>query len=119
MSKTLLEIHHTPSPYTQEMFEAVAAGATDPEIEGADVVRRPALTVSPVDMLEADGYLLRSPPRLAVDGQRLAVGSRRAVRGTEDWRGWTDGASPMNTDATVVAWSNGRRRNGPGGVTGA
>jgi hypothetical protein len=21
----------------------------------------------------------------------------------EDWRGWTDGASPMNTDATVVA----------------
>ena len=39
MSKTLLVIQHTPSPYTQEMFEAVAAGATDAEIEGAEVVR--------------------------------------------------------------------------------
>jgi hypothetical protein len=119
MSKRLLVIHHTPSPYTQEMFEAVVAGATDPEIEGVDIVLRPALTVAPVDMLEADGYLLRTPPRLGVDGQRLAVGPRRAVRGTEDWRGWTDGACPMNIDATVVARSNGRRRNGPGGVIGA
>jgi hypothetical protein len=103
MSKRLLVIHHTPSPHTQEMFEAVVAGATDPEIESVEVVRRPALTVSPVDVLEADGYLLGTPARLAVDGQRPAVGWRRAVRGTEDWRGWTDGASRMNTDATVVA----------------
>jgi multimeric flavodoxin WrbA len=64
MSKTLLIVHHTPSPYTQEMFEAVVAGATDPEIEGVEVVRRPALTVSPVEMLEADGYLLGSPANL-------------------------------------------------------
>ena len=64
MSKTLLVVHHTPSPYTQEMFEAVVAGATDPEIEGVEVVRRPALTVSPVEMLEADGYLLGSPANL-------------------------------------------------------
>ena len=48
----------------QEMFEAVLAGATDPEIEGVEVVRRPALTVSPVEMLEADGYLLGSPANL-------------------------------------------------------
>ena len=40
------------------------AGATDPEIEGVEVVRRPALTVSPTDMLEADGYLLGSPANL-------------------------------------------------------
>ena len=46
------------------MFEAVLAGATDPEIEGVEVVRRPALTVSPVDMLEADGYLLGTPANL-------------------------------------------------------
>ncbi|MCV7358301.1 flavodoxin family protein [Mycolicibacterium fluoranthenivorans] len=46
------------------MFEAVLSGATDPEIEGVEVVRRPALTVSPVDMLEADGYLLGSPVNL-------------------------------------------------------
>jgi multimeric flavodoxin WrbA len=64
MSKTLLVVHHTPSPYTQEMFEAVLSGATDPEIEGVEVVRRPALTVSPTDVLEADGYLLGSPANL-------------------------------------------------------
>ena len=60
----LLIVHHTPSPYMQEMFEAVLAGATDPEIEGVEVVRRPALTVSPADMLEADGYLLGTPANL-------------------------------------------------------
>ena len=60
----LLIVHHTPSPHLQEMFEAVLAGATDPEIEGVEVVRRPALTVSPVDMLEADGYLLGTPANL-------------------------------------------------------
>ncbi|MHA7650449.1 flavodoxin family protein [Mycobacterium sp. ML4] len=60
----LLVVHHTPSPHCQEMFEAVVAGATDPEIEGVEVIRRPALTVSPVEMLEADGYLLGTPVNL-------------------------------------------------------
>jgi hypothetical protein len=60
----LLIVHHTPSPHCQEMFEAVVAGATDPEISGVDVVRRPALTVSPVEMLEADGYVLGTPANL-------------------------------------------------------
>jgi multimeric flavodoxin WrbA len=64
MTKTLLVVHHTPSPHMQEMFEAVVKGATAPEIEGVEVVRRPALTVSPVEMLEADGYLLGSPANL-------------------------------------------------------
>lgn len=64
MSKTLLIIHHTPSPHCQEMFEAVVSGATDPDIEGVAVVRRPALTVSPVEMLAADGYLLGTPANL-------------------------------------------------------
>ena len=61
---TLLVVHHTPSPHCQELFEAVVAGATAPEIDGVEVVRRPALTVSPVEMLEADGYLLGSPANL-------------------------------------------------------
>jgi multimeric flavodoxin WrbA len=61
---TLLIVHHTPSPHTQEMFEAVLAGATDPEIEGVDVVRRAALAVTPSDMLAADGYLLGTPANL-------------------------------------------------------
>ncbi len=64
MSKALLIIHHTPSPHCQEMFEAVLAGATDPEIEGVEIIRRPALTCSAADMLAADGYLLGSPANL-------------------------------------------------------
>ena len=64
MTKRLLVVHHTPSPHTQEMFEAVVSGATDPDIEGVEVVRRPALSVSPVEMLEADGYLLGTPANL-------------------------------------------------------
>ncbi|MDH6244915.1 multimeric flavodoxin WrbA [Mycobacterium sp. OTB74] len=60
----LLVVHHTPSPYCQEMFEAVLAGATDPEIEGVEVLRRPALTLAAADVLEADGYLLGSPANL-------------------------------------------------------
>lgn len=61
---TLLVIHHTPSPHCQEMFEAVLAGATDPEIEGVDVVRRAALAVTATDVLAADGYVLGSPANL-------------------------------------------------------
>ncbi len=60
----LLIVHHTPSPHCQEMFEAVLAGATDPEIVGVEVIRRPALTVAPVEWLEADGYLLGTPANL-------------------------------------------------------
>ena len=60
----LLIVHHTPSPYCQAMFEAVISGATDPEIDGVEVVRRPALSVSASDVLAADGYLLGSPANL-------------------------------------------------------
>jgi hypothetical protein len=34
VSKTLLVVHHTPSPTTRELLEAVLAGANDPEIDG-------------------------------------------------------------------------------------
>jgi multimeric flavodoxin WrbA len=61
---TLLIVHHTPSPALQAMFESVLAGATTDEIEGVDVKRRPALTATPVDVLEADGYLLGTPANL-------------------------------------------------------
>ncbi len=40
------------------------SGASDPDIEGVDVVRRPALSVSTTDWLEADGYLLGTPANL-------------------------------------------------------
>src|SRR4051794_38912040 len=64
MTKRLLIVHHTPSPHTHEMLQAVISGATDPEIEGVEVIRRPALTCSATDMLEADGYLLGTPANL-------------------------------------------------------
>lgn len=39
-------------------------GAKDPSIEGVDVVVRPALAATAVDVLEADGYLLGTPANL-------------------------------------------------------
>src|SRR5258707_13841918 len=61
---TLLIVHHTPSPTLQAMFEAAADGARTDEIEGVDVLVRPALTASEVDVLAADGYLLGTPANL-------------------------------------------------------
>lgn len=60
----LLIVHHTPSPNLQAMFEAVVSGATTDEIEGVEVVRRPALAATVPDVLEADGYLLGTPANL-------------------------------------------------------
>ncbi|MEV7091494.1 NAD(P)H-dependent oxidoreductase [Amycolatopsis sp. NPDC051045] len=60
----LLIVHHTPSPSTQALFEAVVAGATHPDVEGVEVVRRAALAATVPDVLEADGYLLGTPANL-------------------------------------------------------
>ncbi|HEY3464531.1 MAG TPA: NAD(P)H-dependent oxidoreductase [Amycolatopsis sp.] len=60
----LLVVHHTPSPSTQALFEAVLAGATHPDIEGVEVVRRAALAATVPDVLEADGYLVGTPANL-------------------------------------------------------
>ncbi|AEF40092.1 flavodoxin family protein [Hoyosella subflava] len=57
MSPTLLVVHHTPSPGTRELLEAVLEGARDPEIEGVDVRSVPALGATVSDFLDADGYL--------------------------------------------------------------
>ncbi|MBA9007035.1 MULTISPECIES: flavodoxin family protein [Thermomonospora] len=59
--RTLLIVHHTASPNLQAMFEAVRDGASTDEIEGVEVVARPALTASAVDVLEADGLILGTP----------------------------------------------------------
>lgn len=58
---TLLVVHHTPSPATREVLEAVLSGTRDPDIAGVDVVVRPALAASVTDMLDADGYLFGTP----------------------------------------------------------
>ncbi|HVQ97863.1 MAG TPA: flavodoxin [Mycobacterium sp.] len=64
MSETLLVVHHTPSPGTREVLEAVLTGANDPEIQGVDVVVRPALAATVSDMLDADGYLFGTTANL-------------------------------------------------------
>jgi multimeric flavodoxin WrbA len=61
---SLLHVHHTTSPSVHAMFDAVQSGATDPRIEGVDVVTRAALQASVSDALAADGYLLGTPANL-------------------------------------------------------
>lgn len=60
----LLVVHHTPSPATHTLLEAVLEGTRAEGIDGVEVVVRPALTASEVDVLEADGYLLGTPANL-------------------------------------------------------
>lgn len=61
---TLLIVHHTPSPWTQAMLEAVLDGARNDEIEGVDIEVRPALAATAVDVLHADAYLLGTPANI-------------------------------------------------------
>jgi multimeric flavodoxin WrbA len=130
--KRLLIIHHTPSPHCQEMFEAVLAGATDPDIEGVEVVRRAALTCSAADMLEADGFLLGTPANLgyisgalkhAFDGAYYQIldstrgrtfglylhgnegteGAERAVDGITTGLGWVKAAETVTVSGKPTA----------------
>lgn len=60
----LLVVHHTPSPATQAMLEAVLSGAGDPELSEVDVVVRPALAAVVPDVLAADGFVLGTPANI-------------------------------------------------------
>jgi len=57
----LLIVHHTPSPPTHALLEAVRSGASDPSIEGVDVELRAALALTVPDVLGADAFLLGTP----------------------------------------------------------
>ncbi|MBY4276973.1 flavodoxin family protein [Rhodococcus fascians] len=61
MARTLLIVHHTPSPPMRELLESVLAGARDPEISGVDVRSVPALGATVPDVLAADGFLFGTP----------------------------------------------------------
>jgi multimeric flavodoxin WrbA len=58
---SLLVVHHSPTRSMRTLTDAVLAGAVDPEIDGVDVVVRPALEATADDVLAADGYLLLTP----------------------------------------------------------
>ena len=60
----LLIVHHTTSPSLHSMFDAVHEGSTDRSITGVEVVARPTLAATALDVLEADGYLLGTPANL-------------------------------------------------------
>src|ERR1700736_2307762 len=60
----LLIVHHTTSPSLHSMFDAALDGATDRSITGVEIVARPALAATAVDVLDADGYLLGTPANL-------------------------------------------------------
>jgi NAD(P)H-dependent FMN reductase len=64
VSSHLLVVHHTPSPPLHALLQAVVDGAADPSIAGVEVVVRPALSASVVDVLAADGIVLGSPVNL-------------------------------------------------------
>jgi len=64
MMGTLLIVHHTPSPALHSMFEAAVAGAGTDDLEGVELVIRPALTAAVADVLAADALLLGTPANI-------------------------------------------------------
>lgn len=58
---TLLVVHHTASPATQELLEAVLAGTAADGLDGLRVVVKAALAATAVDVLAADGFVLGTP----------------------------------------------------------
>lgn len=58
----LLVVHHTPSPATQALLEAVRDGAA--LVDDVELVLRPALSGGAADLLAADGVLLGTPANI-------------------------------------------------------
>jgi NAD(P)H-dependent FMN reductase len=62
--RTLLIVHHTPSPPLQAILEAVLAGTRADGIVGVSVVVRAALAANAVDVLGADGFIVGTPANI-------------------------------------------------------
>lgn len=58
--RRLLIVHHSPTTSLWRLTDAVLAGAQDDQIEGVEVIVRPALEATSEDVLAADGYILGS-----------------------------------------------------------
>jgi len=54
----LVIVHHSPTPATRQLTEAVVDGATDDVIEGVAVSVVPALEATLDDVRDADGFLI-------------------------------------------------------------
>jgi multimeric flavodoxin WrbA len=120
----LLIVHHTPSPATAELLDAVVRGASDPEIVGVEVVRRAALAATAPDLLAADAVVLGTPANIGymsgalkhffdtvyyvcgddtrglpyglyVHGNLGVEGAARAVETIADGMGWARAAAPV------------------------
>jgi NAD(P)H-dependent FMN reductase len=62
--RTLLVVHHTPSPALQELLESVLAGTRAEGLERITVLVRPALAATAVDVLAADGFIVGTPANI-------------------------------------------------------
>jgi multimeric flavodoxin WrbA len=120
----LLVVHHTPSPATQEVLEAVLAGTRADGIENVEVEVHPALSATASDLLGADGVLLGTPANIGymsgalkhffdtvyyptleakhgmpygywVHGNNDTEGARRAIESIVGALGWVRAASPL------------------------
>ena len=60
----LLIVHHTVSPATRELLDAVLEGARDDDVEGVEVEVRAALAATPSDLLAADAVILGTPANI-------------------------------------------------------
>lgn len=128
----LLIVHHTVSPATQELLEAVLEGARGDGIEGVEVVARPALAASVADALAADAVVLGTPanigymsgalkywfdfvyyPALSADrtvpyslyvhGNDDTAGAVRAVEAVTKGMGWARHRPPVSVTGTPAA----------------
>lgn len=115
--RTLLLVHHTVSPATQELLERAMAGTRAEGLESVEVVVRPALSANVPDVLAADGFVvgtsanigymsgalkyffdnvyypclsakIGAPYGLYVHGNNDAVGAVRAVESIARAMGW-------------------------------
>lgn len=61
---SVLLVHHTVSPATQELLEAALSGTSAEGLEDVEVVVRPALAATVPDVLAADGFVLGTPANI-------------------------------------------------------
>jgi len=88
----------------QALLESLLAGANDEEIEGVEVVPRPALEATSDDVLAADGYLLATPANFGYmsgalkhffDSTFLAVGGSLSDDGSPSDSGGSTAGRPF------------------------